>query len=67
MNFKKITMAQYEGFRVRYFKANYQPLRFGQAFFNEFLTNDVEVDNLFYETSTARAQEIIFANYVDLD
>jgi hypothetical protein len=64
MAFKKITFGQYELFRVRYFKAPYQPLRFGQAFFNEFLKLEDEVENLYNIIDTARAQEIILANYV---
>lgn len=64
--FKKIPYNQYELFRIRYDKANYQPLRFGQAFYNEFgLTLEQEVDNLFNEVSRQRAEVIIFANYVE--
>jgi hypothetical protein len=65
MPFKKITWAQYELFKIRFYKASFQPLRFGQAFYNEFLTLDDEVDNIFNERDTNRAEQIILTNYVD--
>lgn len=63
--FTKISLLQYLGFHKRYFAANYQPLRLGQAFCNEFEVHpDAEVDNIYNELSVSTAEEIIYANYV---
>lgn len=61
----KITTDEYIKFHQEYLATKPQHLRFGQAFFNKYLTHDEEVGNLFYLTDKEEVIRIIFVNYID--
>lgn len=58
---ESITVGQYTLFATNFYLKRPQPLRFGQAFINEFKIEAFEGSNeIFYEPDTKKAQNAIY-------
>lgn len=65
---KRLSSTEWYQWRANYFNTNKngQPLRLGQAFYNEFAENgkDGPMPDLFYQEDPAEAEQVITANWV---
>ncbi len=60
---KKITAEEFNEFKQDFFAGAYKPMRFGQAFLNQFYPDIVD-SKLFYETRTKDAEALAWNTYV---